>query len=106
MSPARRWGASGHLVACAILAAAAACPPASAETTLEPGIYRLDNHGNAARSPFGQISEERVSRLGRKRNMLAFSFDHPSADVTLNLKQVSDGHYTLRVFGTAWGSFV
>ena len=105
MSPERRWGASVQAVAC-VLAAMVAWQPASAGITLEPGLYRLSNQGRAAGSPFGQLSPEELFRLSRARDVLTFSFDHPSADVTLDLQQASDTHYTLRVFGTAWGSYI
>lgn len=101
----KRWGATGF-VACAVVAAMWAGQPASAGILLETGSYQLTNHGTATASPFGRIGAEQVAELGRGRNRLAFSFDHRTANVMLSLTQVGEGHYTLRVFGTAWGTFL
>ncbi len=80
--------------------------PASAEIVLAPGIYRLNNRDVTAGSPFGNLSHEQVFGLARKGAVLTFSFDHPWTEVKFHLRQVSDEHYSLRVFGTAWGTWI
>jgi hypothetical protein len=106
MSQPKRWSAPGHVAACVALAIALADQPASAEIVLEPGIYRLNNHHVATASPFGDLSQEQVFGLARNGAVLAFSFDHPSAEVKFNLRQLSGEHYSLRVVGTAWGTWI
>ncbi len=106
MSQPKRWSAPGHVAACAALAIALANQPASAEIILEPGIYRLNNHDVATGSPFGDLSQEQLFGLASKGAVLTFSFDHPSAEVKFNLTQLSGEHYSLRVVGTAWGTWI
>ncbi len=80
--------------------------PASAEIVLQPGVYRLNNHHIATSTPFGNLSQEQVFGLAQRGAVLTFSFDHPSTEVKFHLRQQSDEHYSLRVFGTAWGTWI
>src|SRR5262245_32023544 len=108
MSPIRRWGANRLAVAtCALLAAAVASSTASAGFILAPGVYRLSNrNSNLAGIGFGHLTPEQLSGLSRRQDVLTFSFDHPSAEVALDIKQVSSTEYTMQISGTAWGSFI
>ena len=106
MQPIRRWGAHRHLVAsCAFIVAAAACGPASGVVVLTPGTYRL-RHLDGGRGVLGGLRPGELFALSRMRDVFAFSFDHPCADVTLDLRQVSSAQFTVRMFGTAWGSYI
>ncbi len=74
---------------------------------LEPGSYGLRDHpdGNQAPPTYGLRLDELVD-VNAWHDVFTFSFNHPEADMRLDITEVAPDEFEVHIYGTAFGGLV
>ena len=81
--------------------------PAFGGLVLRPGTYVLGDHpdGNAGPPSYGLRLDELMDITGG-HDVFTFSFDHPGADMRIDITEVGTDEYELHIYGMAFGGLV
>jgi len=105
----RMGAAPRRFSVCAGCSLALILPGVSAQggIILEPGSYGLRDHQAGSQAPptYGLRLDELID-VTAGHDVFTFSFDHPKADMRLDVTEVGPDAYELRIYGTAFGGLV